>query len=138
MNAKTVTKSCILILLVMLAGCKQYTVQKRVNNLEASLTSYDVALRWAQYQEAYSYHVSPNGTQPPADLERLAEISVTGIKPIEKVINEDHTEATVKSVINYYIKDQGTVKEIKLEQRWWVKEDTNQWFIDGEFPQFFK
>ena len=137
MNAKVFAIPCALILSLMLTGCNQYKVQKRVNSLEASITSYDVALRWAQYQDAYAYHVSPNGTQPPADLERLNEISVTGVKPVQKIINEDHTEATVRYVITYYIKDQGTLKEIKAEHNWWVNQETNQWFIDSEFPKFF-
>ena len=136
MNASVFSKLIIIVLIVLLSGCKQYTVQKKVNNLEAAITSYDVALRWAQYPEAYSYHVSPNGTQPPATLDKLQEISVTGVKVIEKVINEDYTEATVKTEISYYLKSYGAIKKLKLDQRWWVNEKTNQWFVEGEIPEF--
>ena len=64
------------------------------------MTSYEVALRWAQYQAAYDYHVSPDGTRPAEDLERLTEVSVTGVKQTQKILNEDHTEAKVKYVIS--------------------------------------
>lgn len=136
MNASVFSKLALIFLIVLLCGCKQYTTTKRVNNIEAAITSYDVAMRWAQYPEAYRYHVSPNGTQPPADLDALKELSVTGVNVIEKVLNEDRTEANVKTEISYFFKDEGTVRKLKLQQRWWVKEETNQWFIDGEFPKF--
>ena len=136
MNASLFSKLVLIVLIVSLSGCKQYTVQKRVKNIEAAITSYDVAMRWAQYPEAYRYHVSPNGTQPPADLEALTELSVTGVKIIEKILNENNTEANVKTEISYFFKDQGTIRKLKLQQRWWVNEETSQWFIDGEFPEF--
>jgi hypothetical protein len=136
MNASLFTKLVLVTLFISLSGCKQYTTTKRVNNIEAAVTSYDVAMRWAQYPEAYAYHVSPNGTKPPADLDSLKELSVTGVKVIEKVLNPENTEAIVKTEISYYFKDEGTIRKLKLKQRWWVKEETNQWFIDGEFPVF--
>ncbi|MFT5395642.1 MAG: hypothetical protein ACI85N_000829 [Gammaproteobacteria bacterium] len=136
MNASLFTKLVLVILIVSLSGCKRYTTTKRVNNIEAAVTSYDVAMRWAQYPEAYAYHVSPNGTQPPADLDSLKELSVTGVKVIQKTLNPENTEAIVKTEISYYFKDEGTIRKLKLNQRWWVKEETNQWFIDGEFPKF--
>lgn len=136
MKASVFSKMVLIVLFVSLSGCKQYTKQKRFNNIEAAITSYDVAMRWAQYPEAYRYHVSPNGTQPPADLGSLQELSVTSVKVIEKVLNEEQTEAIVKSEISYFFKDQGTIRKIQLEHRWWVNEETNQWFIDGEFPEF--
>lgn len=136
MNASLFSKLVLVTLIVSLSGCKQYTTTKRVNAIEAAVTSYDVAMRWAQYPEAYAYHVSPNGTKPPADLDSLKELSVTGVKVIEKTLNPENTEAFVKTEISYFFKDEGTIRKLKLKQRWWVKEETNQWFIDGEFPKF--
>ena len=123
-------------LIVYLGACKQYMTTKRVNNIEAAVTSYDVAMRWAQYSEAYAYHVSPDGIRPFTNLDLLEELSVTGVKVIEKTLNSENTEAVVKIEISYYFKDEGTIKKLKLQQRWWVKEETNQWFIDGDFPKF--
>ena len=136
MNTRVFSKLVLIFLIVSLSGCKQYSTQKRVNSIEAAITSYEVALRWAEYPEAYAYHVSPNGSQPPADLDALTELSVTGVKVIAKVLNADKTEANVKTEISYFFKDQGMIRKLKLEQRWWVKGETSQWFIDGEFPVF--
>jgi len=135
-NVSLFFKLVFLSLIFSLGACKQYTITKRVNNIEAAVTSYDVAMRWAQYSVAYAYHISPDGIRPFTDLDLLQELSVTGVKVIEKNLNLENTEAVVKIEISYYFKNEGTIKKIKLEQHWWVKEETNQWFIDGDFPKF--
>ena len=123
-------------MLGLLTACNQYKTQKKVENFDRSITSYEVALRWAQYENAYSYHVSPNGTQPPVNVDRLHEISVTGIDITEKLMNEEKTEAYIKGVVRYYNKNEGTERKIKLEQTWWFSAENKQWFIDAEFPDF--
>ena len=137
MHTKALPVCLLLLLMMATTGCNKYAIKKRGINLQAALTSYDVALRWAEYQTAYNYHVSPDGSRPRADLARLDELSVTGIKQTQKTLNEDRTEATIKYLISYYIRTQGTVRELRLEHKWWVNEETGQWFIDGAFPNFF-
>lgn len=136
MNFSTASKVFLIILLSSLTACNKYQIKKRANSLESTLTSYNVALRWAEHETLYAYYVSPNGTQPPADLESLQEVSVTGIDVKEKTINEEQTEANVKMVVKYYKKTEGNVKTLKLDLNWWYNEPNKQWYIDGEFPKF--
>ena len=121
---------------MLLQSCNTFKVRETVAALENSITSYNVALRWAMYKDAYSYHYSPEGKQPPAELDSLEEISITGIEVTEKIINSDHTEANIESTITYFLKTQGTIKKIKLKQKWWFNEQYKQWFIDHPFPDF--
>ena len=124
------------LLMILLQSCNTFKVRETVAALENSITNYNVALRWGMYKDAYSYHFSPDGKQPPAKLDGLEEISVTGIKVTEKIINTDHTEANVESTITYFLKTQGTIKEIKLNQKWWFNDQYKQWFVDHPFPDF--
>ncbi len=135
-QSHTPFKIILFILIISLCGCAKYKMKRNLNKFESAITSYGVAMRWAQYLDAYNYHVSPDGSQPPADLEKLQELSVTGIKVVDKAMDETQTEAVVKTEISYYFKDQGSIKTIKLEQRWWLNEKTKQWLIDSAFPQF--
>ena len=124
------------LLIILLQSCNTFKIRETVTALEDSITNYNVALRWGMYKDAYSYHFSPDGKQPPAKLDGLEEISVTGIKVTEKIINTDHTEANVESTITYFLKTQGTIKEIKLNQKWWFNDQYKQWFVDHPFPDF--
>jgi len=136
MNFNLASKLVLIILISLLTACNGYKVQKRVNSLEAAITSYGVALRWAEYDTLYAYYVSPNGTQPPVDMNRLEELSVTGMEIKQKTVNEEQTEANVKAIVKYYIKSEGNIRELKLNQDWWYNEINKQWYIDGEFPKF--
>ncbi len=136
MNFKIFSRLSLIVLITLLIACNAYQTRKKVNSLEDTITNYGVALRWAEYQNLYSYYVSPNGTQPPANIDGLQDISVTGIEVTEKIINEDHTEANVKTTVTYFMKTQGSVKKLKLDQKWWYNEANKQWLIDGEFPKF--
>lgn len=120
----------------MLTACQNVKDKKKASNLEESVTNYEVALRWAEHESAYSYHVSPEGERPETDLDRLKEISVTGIEVFEKLINQEKDEAITRMEIKYYFKDQGTVRTLKLEQQWWYSEELEQWFVKSDFPPF--
>ena len=123
-------------LMMLLQSCNTFKIRETLEALDASVTNYIVALRWGMYKEAYSYHYSPEGKQPPAKLDGLEEISVTGIEISEKLINREHTEANVEIAITYFLKTQGTIKKIKLNQDWWFNKEHKQWFVDHPFPKF--
>ena len=122
--------------MMLLQSCNNFKVRETVEILEDSVTHYNVALRWAMYKEAYSYHYSPDGKQPQAKLDGLEEISVTGIEVTDKIINTEHTEANVETTVTYFLKTQGTIKKIKLNQKWWYNKQYKQWFVDSPFPEF--
>lgn len=136
MNRKNISTLLLIILVCMLTACQNVKEKKKAANLEESVTSYEVALRWAEHESAYSYHVSPDGTRPAVDLDGLKEISVTGIEVFEKLVNETKDEAIIRMEVKYYFKDQGTVRTLKLEQLWWYSEENEQWFIKSDFPPF--
>ena len=136
MHFNITSKVLLLLILSILTACNAYKTQKRTNSFDTTITSYNIALRWAQHEKLYSYYVSPNGTQPPADIARLQEVSVTGIQEVKKTINEEQNEANVIIIVKYYLKDEGSIKTLKLDQKWWYNEPNKQWFIDGEFPKF--
>jgi len=126
----------LIVIVTLMTACNAYQVNKRVNDLDDSITHYGAALRWAEHQDLYSYYMSPNGTRPPADLDSFQEASVTRVKVTEKIINENYTEAIVKTTVTYYIKIQGSIRELKLDQKWWYDKNSKKWFIDGELPRF--
>ena len=89
--------------MILLQSCNTFKVRETVAALEDSITSYNVALRWGMYKDAYSYHFSSDGKQPPAKLDGLEEISVTGIKVTEKIINTDHLSKNINSKPNIFL-----------------------------------
>ena len=126
--------STALFIAILLVSCNTFKTRENVAALDDAITYYNVALRWGMYKTAYSYHYSQEGIQPPAKLEKLAEISVTGVKVTEKTINQEHNEAYVEIIVTYFYKTEGNIKELKLNQKWWFNKELEQWFVDYPFP----
>ena len=124
------------LLMILLVSCNSFKVRDQIASLDSSITNYNVALRWGMYKDAYSYHYSPKGIQPPAKLDNLEQISVTGIEVTEKTINAEHNEAYVETVVTYFFQTEGSIKRIKLNQKWWFNEEFKKWFVDNAFPEF--
>jgi len=123
-------------IIIMLSGCNSLKVKQKASDLDDAITHYGVALRWAHYQDAYSYHVTRDGRRPKIDIDKLEEVSVTGVNVVDELMNPELTEAVVTSEISYYLKSYGSIKKLKLEQTWWYSEDAKRWLNEGEFPQF--
>ena len=123
-------------LMILLVSCNSLKVREQITSLDDSISNYNVALRWGMYKDAYSYHYSPKGIQPPAKLDDLEQISVTGVEVTEKKISTEHNEAYIETVVTYFLQTERSIKRIKLNQRWWFNEKFKQWFIDNVFPEF--
>ena len=123
-------------LMILLVSCNSLKVREQITSLDDSISNYNVALRWGMYKDAYSYHYSPKGIQPPAKLDDLEQISVTGVEVTEKKISTEHNEAYIETVVTYFLQTERSIKKIKLNQRWWFNEKFKKWFIDNAFPEF--
>lgn len=126
----------IIVLCLLSVACANMNVKNQADKLHHSLTEYGADLRWDRKNYAYAYHVFRDGTQPEVDLENLERFSVTGFKPLNPVLNEDATEATIPVEIDYYDEQFGTLRKIKYTQQWWFQEESKRWLIESEFPDF--
>ncbi len=122
-------------LLVLMVACGA-AATKKMNNLERSIDRYVAALRWSRPDEARSFHLDRDRNKPEIDTSIMDTIRVTGYKVRKKVVNEDLSEATVISNLDYYSNEYGTLKTMTLEQEWWYDEEAERWFIESGFPVF--
>jgi len=125
-----------LFILVILTGCAGANLRNQVDKLKTTLTQYGVALRWAHYNQAIAYHMNRDGEQILVDKNHLEHYNVTAFRPIDPVVNEEGTEATIPVEIDYYDKEYGTLRKIKEIQYWWYNEENKRWFVESDFPNF--
>ncbi len=126
----------ILFALIAMAGCAGANLRNQIDKLNTELTQYGVALRWAHYNRAISYHVNREGEQALVDINHLEHFNVTSFKPVDPVVNETGTAATIPVEIDYYDKEYGTLRHIKEIQYWWFDEESKRWLIESDFPAF--
>lgn len=125
-----------LLLLLTAGGCNNLNVKNQVSKLDTSLRHYGADLRWGRFNQAYQYHINRDGQQPPLDLERMENFSVTNFKPVDPVVNEEGTEAEIPVQIDYYDEQYGTLKKIKYTQHWWFNVENSRWYTESDYPAF--
>ena len=129
-------KAIIIFTCVFLCACNSMSTRRSVNDLNASIKTYDSALRWGDMIAAASYHVSREGIQQQVDIEQAEKFSVTGFDILEKTVDVEAGTAIIKIQISYYNEQYGTVHTLRQDQIWWLDRENKQWFIESPFPPF--
>ena len=135
----TITVMCLCVMSI--SGCGRIESRGQADKLERSVREYFSALRWGLYREAVSYHVTRDEKIAEVDLDQLEKIEVTNVEIISKTIipssEEDGiNEAIIESEIDFYNKDQGTLREMNMSQIWWYNAKIKHWLIESDFPEF--
>lgn len=129
------------ICVMSISGCGTLSARNQADKLERSVTHYASALRWGRLREAAGLHMTQDGKFAEVNLEYLEQFSVTSLDVISKTIipsaeKDGVTEADINFEMNYYHKEQGTVRKLKLNQVWWYSKKHNAWLIESDFPEF--
>ncbi len=125
-----------LVILLITSGCAGMNAKNQASQLDSAVTEYGAALRWGRINAAYAFHQKRDGLQPPADLKIFDHIGITDFMPINTVMEQSGTEATITSEISYFDKEYGTVKKITETQHWWFNAEKKLWLIESDFPKF--
>lgn len=129
-------KHILVIICILLSACAGLNVRNQVDKLNHTLIDYGADLRWGRINKAYAYHVDREGKQPPFDMDRMENYSITDFRPVDPVINAEGNEATVPVEIDYYDERSGRLQKLKYIQHWWYREESKRWFVDSDFPDF--
>lgn len=102
--------------------------------LDRSISSYDRAIRWAEYSRAKSFHKSDPVL---SDLERrrLKLYRVTDYKILQNDTPNVHN-AYLLVEIKYYKNDRPVIKSLTVKQHWKREEESKTWYLDTPFPNF--
>jgi len=90
---------------------------------------------------AISYHVTRDEKYAEVDIDQLEKIEVVEVDIISKTIipsSEEGgiNEAIIEAELSYYLKDQGTLREVNLSQIWWYNAEIKHWLVESDFPEF--
>ena len=112
--------------LVLLAGCAS---AKTGDTLDESIRSYNDGVRWERFGVA-AIHVPPKERSSfveEAD-ERAKDLKITDYEVVNVAAKNDH-EATVQVKLEWYLDNEGTVRETQSLQSW-EKHGKTWWMVD--------
>lgn len=123
----------LILLTLALAACA--TVGDRMDALERTLAGFEKAVRWAQFDAAYSFRKWPPNVQPtlPANIKniRVTGYDVTGLR-----FDKEHMTAWQLATIRYYDMDTSRERSLIHSQEWHYEPEEKRWYLSSEMPEF--
>jgi hypothetical protein len=135
MNRPDRTTVCIVIL-AALAGCNGGSVKSRLATLDQAISAYGDALRWARYEDAQKFHLTPDGKTVALDEHAMKDIRITGYVVRETNFDEKGTTADVQAEFKYFFTSRGTLVTKVVPQKWWYEEESKRWLLESGLPDF--
>lgn len=123
-------------LILMLSACAHITEQKKLEHLDAKQKLFMKALRWKSYETAASVIRYRNPARKLAPIDGLNKITVTSYDLIGSVANAEDDTIIAQALFGYIQNETGRVYQVKHTQVWWFDEESKQWFLDSDMPDF--
>jgi len=118
---------------LLVGGCGKVKKQKKSDALQAAVTAYGSALRWAYYDTAWGFiHPDKRGTMP----DGLDNVRVTGYEVVQPPLRSSEDKATQVVRIEYLFRDRQSIRTLTDRQDWRFEPEAETWWLHSEFPNF--
>ena len=129
--------ACLPLLAGLLTGCADLKHKEQTKKLDQAVRSYIHAVRWGDLGAAASFiRPQDGGMAEPPDLSKLKDLKVTHYDYAIDSKAQGDTEALMTAAFDYYFEDTLTVKKAYQQVLWWWDPAVENWFMDGELPDF--
>lgn len=128
--------ACLALLATWLGGCADLEYKEQTKKLDQAVRSYIHAVRWGDLGAAASYIRPREGKLEVPDLKALKGLRVTHYDYAIDSKAEGDTEALMTAAFDYYFEDTLSVKKATQQAIWWWDPSVENWFMDGELPDF--
>ena len=120
----------------LLTGCADLEHKDQTKKLDQAVRSYIHAVRWGDLGAAASFIRPREGVADPPDLSELEGLRVTHYDFAIDSKEEGHPEALMTAAFEYHFVDTLSVKKTYQQVVWWWDPEIENWFMDGELPEF--
>lgn len=125
-----------LLLAATLPACGSVKKDKMVVTLQNATNSYQSALRWGYYENAYGF-MDPEKRKDRDLPDNLEGIRLTGYDVVQAPIAKKDSDTAMQIVkIEYLHEDTQVVKELTDRQVWRYDEEAKKWWLESGLPNF--
>jgi hypothetical protein len=128
--------ACLPLIAALLGGCADLQSKDQTKKLDQAVRAYIHAVRWGDLGAAASFIRAREGTLPAPNLSDLKGLRVTHYDYAIDAKHEGDTEALMTAAFDYYFEDTLSVKKAYQQAVWWWDPKVENWFMDGELPDF--
>ncbi|RJQ52366.1 MAG: hypothetical protein C4526_08105 [Nitrospiraceae bacterium] len=121
-------------LVFFIGGCATFIAQEQMDSLEASLRSYELAVRWGQYEGIKGF-IRDFDNQS-RNYEKFSSVKVTSYEVLSLKISKNDLKAEQKVEIRYYDPGYMIEKTLTDAQLWEYSKEAKRWYLRSDFPDF--
>ena len=138
-----ITMIAVLVLAFSVTGCwNKQAWGTRGDEFKKTSIRYRSAVRWSEYDKAFSYIKMRDGEPRELDLDYLETIEVTDYEIVKRTAKAK-TESTPEEIqviveIDFLRDGSPSLNKIKREETWWLDEEAKEWYLDENLPDFKK
>ena len=103
--------------------------------LDNTTFAYERALRWGEYDVAYSAHINEKGPLSADERKKLKHFRLTGYTVSQTKFTDDK-HATQRVELRYYNDENVRERTLNLSVEWEYDDVGNRWQITSPFPVF--
>ena len=129
-----------LFLVLLIVGCAGFSLQtdrEKMNLYDKTSRAYDLAIRWGEYENAFSFLKPSDQNDGLPDFEDYRQVRVTALKVKNTIVDKESLSIAERVVdIQYYRMSNVTVKHLQNRQVWEYDEEVNRWYLISGLPVF--
>ena len=130
-------KWILFVLVLLIFGCAQVQKREQMHMFDDTSRSYDLAIRWGEYEEAFGFKKLSDTDDKLPDFAEYRQVKVTSYKVKKTIVDEKSFSKVLRIVdIQYYRMSNITVKNFIDRQKWEYNEEEERWYLTSELPDF--
>lgn len=120
------------LVMALLVGCAGLSDQHL--KFQQMNFAYERALRWGEYDKAYSVHINEKEPFSEKERKRLSHIRVSGYNVVNHQLSGDQTRITQLVEIRFYNEDTAIERKMNFTLEWEMDKASGFWRITSPFP----
>ncbi len=129
-------KSIILLFSILAVSCVSGTEMKKMDKFEQNADSYELAIRWSDFDMASSFLKDQQDPEIASQIEHLKQFKVTSYTVKRFLPSADKSQVLIFARVQYFNKNGLIVKDITHRQLWEYDKDKENWFLTSGLPDF--
>lgn len=127
-------KLIIIVFSILTVSCASVTEMKTMDKFEQNADSYELAIRWSDFDVASSFLKDQQDPEIASQIEHLKQFKVTSYTVKRFLPSADKSQVLIFADVQYFKKNGLIIKNFTHRQLWEYDKEKENWFLTSGLP----
>ena len=127
-------KLIIIVFSILTVSCASVTEMKTMDKFEQNADSYELAIRWSDFDMASSFLKNQQDPEIASQIEHLKQFKVTSYTIKRFLPSVDKSQVLIFAEVQYFKKNGLIINNITHRQLWEYDKEKENWFLTSGLP----